>query len=158
VTDEIRHPRISREVSWVSRVPEARRILVEQQRAIASHGGGVVVEGRDIGTVVFPNAAVKFFLDASLAARAHRRRAELAARGPAPAEEEIARDLEARDRLDSERDVGPLRQAPGAIRIDTTSLTVDEQVDEVVRRVRAVIGKGPDPRDGRRPTPSETPP
>ncbi len=135
VSDDIRGARVSREVSWVARVPEARGVLVERQREIAAQGG-VVVEGRDIGTVVFPDAAVKIYLDASLEERARRRRRELEERGPAPPLEEIAGDLAARDRLDSERDLSPLRRAPDAILIDTTEMSVDEQVEAVVGRVR----------------------
>jgi cytidylate kinase len=144
----LRGPRVSREVSWVARVPEARRLLVERQRELASQGG-VVVEGRDIGTVVFPDAPVKVFLDASLEERARRRRGELLAQGDAPALEEIARDLRERDVLDTERDHSPLRRAPDALRIDTTGLSIEEQVEAVVRRVREVAAGGVEGGPGR---------
>jgi cytidylate kinase len=141
VTDQIRGGPVSREVSWVARVPEVRRILVARQRALAAEGG-VVVEGRDIGTVVFPDAPVKVFLDASLEERARRRRAELLAGGPAPEVEEIARELRERDALDTERDLSPLRRAPDALSIDTTGMSIEEQVEAVVRRVQDTVSRG----------------
>ncbi len=140
-TTQIRGPRVSREVSWVARVPEARGLLVARQRALAAEGG-VVVEGRDIGTVVFPDALVKVFLFASLEERARRRRAELLVLGPAPPVEEIARELRERDSLDTERDHSPLRRAPDALSIDTTGMSIDEQVEAVVRRVEDAISRG----------------
>lgn len=134
VTAHLRRPEVSRQVSWVARVPAARKTLVALQRQIAARGG-VVVEGRDIGTVVFPDAAVKIYLDASLEERARRRLRELEAAGEEVSLREIAREIEERDALDSERTESPLRRAEGAVLLDTTGLTIDEQVEAVLRIV-----------------------
>jgi cytidylate kinase len=139
VSGAIRSPEVTRLVSPLSALPEVRALLVALQRE-AGKEGGVVVEGRDIGSVVFPGARVKVFLTADLAERARRRRAELEAAGVAAGEEEIRRSLEERDRRDSGRKVAPLVRAPGAVEIDTTGLTVEEQVDRIVRLVREAGG------------------
>jgi len=140
VTDRIRTPEISRGVSAVASVPAVRTRMVELQRA-AARSRRCVMEGRDIGTVVFPDAPVKIFLEASLEERARRRRDELAARGVSQSLEELRREILERDRLDSERDESPLRRAPDAIPIDTTGLTIDEQVAEVVRVVERALSE-----------------
>jgi cytidylate kinase len=140
VTGRLRDSKISRDVSWVARVPPARRVLVAGQRKAALEGD-VVVEGRDIGTVVFPDAAVKIYLDASLEERAKRRLRELGAAGSAISLEETIRDIRARDALDSERDHSPLRRAADAVLLDTTSMSIEEQVDAVVRIVRQALGR-----------------
>jgi cytidylate kinase len=120
VTGVIRSPEVGRAVSVVAANPEVRRHLVERQRAWArSHGGGVV-EGRDIGSVVFPGAAVKVYLTASPEERARRRHDE--------APEGVAR----RDRIDSTRDASPLREAEDAHRLDTTGRSVQDVVEEVL--------------------------
>ena len=105
---------------------------------VAAHGGGVVIEGRDIGTVVFPDAQVKFFLVADLDARARRRLADLGdgSQDPAVAFEAVRSDLEARDARDQGRALAPLRAAPDAVALDTTDLTVDQQVERVLDAVR----------------------
>lgn len=136
VTERIREPRISREVSRVSRASAVRRAMVAAQRAIGERGA-VVVEGRDIGTVVFPGAAVKIYLAASIDERARRRREELRSAGLDQDFEELREEIRRRDELDSGRQDSPLRQAEDAVRIDTTGLTVEEQVERVVAIARA---------------------
>jgi cytidylate kinase len=139
LTDALRSPEISRRVSYVARVPEARRLLVAIQRAIAGERD-VVVEGRDIGTVVFPDAPVKIYLDASLDERARRRRLDLEQSGENVAHEELRREIARRDEIDSDRSDSPLRRAEGAVVIDTTRLTIDQQVAEVLELVRHARG------------------
>jgi cytidylate kinase len=142
LTDALRSPEISRRVSYVARVPEARRLLVAIQRAIAGQRD-VVVEGRDIGTVVFPDAPVKIYLDASLDERARRRRLDLERSGEKVAHEELRSDIARRDEIDSDRSDSPLRRAEGAVVIDTTRLTIDQQVAEVIELVRRARGDRP---------------
>lgn len=148
VTERIREPRISRAVSRVASVPAVRRAMVEIQRGIG-RSGAVVVEGRDIGTVVFPDARVKVYLAASLEERAERRLAELRRAGVEQSLEELMREIGARDELDSAREDSPLRRAPDAVLVDTTRLTIAQQVDEVVRVVREAIAAAE--REGGRP-------
>jgi cytidylate kinase len=97
-----------------------------------------VLEGRDIGTVVLPNAEAKFFLTASIEERAGRRYRELIARGFTPMLDEVEREMRERDTRDTERPVAPLRQAPDAVLVDSTSLSIDDVVDAIVQRVREV--------------------
>lgn len=119
----------------VSAVAGVRDALVAQQRRLGD--GGVVMAGRDIGTVVFPDADYKFFLTASLEEKVRRRAAQYERRGEAVDEEAMRKEVEARDRVDTERAVAPLRPAPDAIVIDTDELTVDEVVDKILRRTGA---------------------
>jgi cytidylate kinase len=119
----------------VSAVAGVREALVAQQRRLGQ--GGVVMAGRDIGTVVFPDADYKFFLTASLEEKVRRRAAQYERRGEAVDEEAMRKEVEARDRVDTERAVAPLRPAPDAIPIDTDELTVDEVVDKILRRIGA---------------------
>ncbi|MBI4951638.1 MAG: (d)CMP kinase [Myxococcales bacterium] len=132
----IRTPEMSRGASRVSALPAVREALLDLQRELGAEGG-LVVEGRDIGTVVFPDAEVKFFLTASLEERARRRAAELGARGVAASVDETLREVRERDRADSERDVAPLRQAADAVLVDTTGVALDEVVDRMERTARA---------------------
>jgi cytidylate kinase len=141
VTDRLRDPSVSRAVSFVARVPAVRRVLVGIQREIAGQRS-VVVEGRDIGTVVFPDARVKVFLIASLAERARRRREELAAKGIVQGIEETAAEIRARDEIDSERADSPLVPAPDAVELDTTGLAIPEQVEAVIKLVRRAQAAG----------------
>lgn len=122
--------------SRVSAHPGVRRLLVEQQRSLAA-AGDVVMEGRDIGTNVFPDAAVKVFVTARPEVRAARRAAELRARGEEANEDEVLAAVVERDRRDSERAFAPLRKAGDAVEVDTSELGIDHVVDEVVRIVRA---------------------
>jgi cytidylate kinase len=137
VTWLIRSEQVDQLVSPVSVFAEVRRALSAQQRRIGLRGR-VVMVGRDIGTVVLPEADLKIFLDASLEERARRRHLELKARGLAPSLEEVRRSLRERDRIDSERSVAPLRAAADAVRIDSTRLSVQE----VYEQVEAMIPKG----------------
>ncbi|RKY66005.1 MAG: (d)CMP kinase [Candidatus Latescibacterota bacterium] len=144
VTDLVRSPEVTRAVSWVCALPFVREAMVQLQRRMAA-GGGVVMEGRDIGTVVVPDAEVKVFLDADVRERARRRWRELREKGMDVSLEDVERELEERDRKDSAREHSPLRRAPDAILVDTTNLSVEEQVERIVRMVKAYVqaaGKG----------------
>ncbi|AKT42674.1 (d)CMP kinase [Chondromyces crocatus] len=139
VSDAIRTPEISVGASRVSAIPAVRQALLAMQRQ-AGASGGVVLEGRDIGTVVFPDAEVKFFLTAPAEVRARRRYDELAARGVGVSFEDTLTDVVERDRADSERAVAPLRQAEDAIVIDSANRAPEEIVEEMVRVVEARAG------------------
>ncbi len=132
---DIRRAAAGQLASKVSAVPAVRERLVAMQRELAA-GGGVVLEGRDIGTVVCPDAPVKIFLDASARERAQRRALELRQRGEPVDIEAMARDMEERDHRDRTRAHSPLRPAADAIMLDTTSQTLDQVVAHVVRLVR----------------------
>ncbi len=141
VTADIRTPEVDRNVSAVSAVPEVRKAMVALQRAVGEQGD-VVAEGRDIGTVVYPNAEVKVFLTADAEARAHRRAVQgeggdaavdKTATADAAAEQAILADLKRRDELDSTRKEAPLRPAEDAHHIDSSCLGVDEVVDRIVQ-------------------------
>jgi CMP/dCMP kinase len=140
VTEEIRSQAVTRAVSPVSSIPGVREAMVGEQRRLGAEGG-VVLEGRDIGTVVFPDADLKVFLVAGIRARAGRRQGELEARGHTVALEAVVRELEERDRLDSTRATAPLRKAADAIELDTSNLTIEEQVNAVVRRAEGMIAE-----------------
>lgn len=136
VTEALRLPEVTRWVSLVSSFSLVRRFLVEEQRRLGSRGG-VVMDGRDIGTVVFPEADVKVFLTASLEVRARRRLHELRAYGiTGITEQELAAELQHRDELDSHRSDSPLRCAHDAVIIDTTELTIEEQTEQVLELIR----------------------
>jgi len=135
VTGEIRSPEVTAEVSRISALPRVRRVVQRKQR---EQTGRLVVEGRDIGSVVFPGAQVKVYLDASLEERASRRHRE----DPTLPGAEVARRIERRDRMDSERDDSPLRQADGAQRIDTTRLTIDQVVERIAALVERRLNQG----------------
>src|SRR5215204_2920502 len=131
----IRTPDIDRASTAVARQPAVRRVLVERQRAMGG-GGGVVMEGRDIGTVVFPDADLKIFLDASPEERARRRAADPAHRASSgTALADVATALAERDRINATRSVSPLAQAPDALHVETTGLTIDAVVDRVMAAV-----------------------
>jgi len=148
VTEAIRMPEISRGSSVVSARPVVRQKLLQLQRDLGDAAArGAVLEGRDIGTVVFPDAQVKFFLTASDAARARRRHAELADRGLSVALDEVLSEQRRRDKDDTERAIAPLRAAPDAIVIDTTGLDLGEVVERCFReassRLKPVISGQP---------------
>jgi cytidylate kinase len=134
VTIAIRSPEASTAASVVSTLPGVRAALVERQRQMAAEGG-VVMEGRDIGTVVLPSADVKIFLTATLEARVRRRHAELVARGEHISLDDVMRREAERDHRDQNREHSPLRAAADAVVIDTTSKGPDEVVNEIVRLV-----------------------
>jgi cytidylate kinase len=135
VTPEIRAPEISDGASRVSALPEVRAALLELQRRLGADGG-VVVEGRDIGTVVFPHAGAKFFLTATPAERAHRRAAELRAAGQTVDEQAVLAEMVARDDRDTNRAVAPLRKADDAVAIDSSQMSLSEVVDLMLAEVR----------------------
>jgi cytidylate kinase len=137
VTTAIREPRVSEAASQVSAVPAVRRALVEKQRAMAAETS-VVMEGRDIGTVVFPEAAVKVFLDADAAVRAQRRHSEL---GDAD-RDGVAREMADRDQRDRSRTDAPLVQAPDAVYVDSTGLSIDQVEEAVLKIVRDRTSNG----------------
>ena len=133
----IREPSVSQGASKVSAVPAVRDALLDMQRAAGAEGG-VVLEGRDIGTVVFPSAQAKFFLTASIDVRARRRLDELRARGATAEFEEVRREVSERDLRDSTRPIAPLKQAADALKIDSSVLSIDQVVARIVARVREV--------------------
>lgn len=138
ITRLLRTPEVDRTVSVVSRIPGVRRAMVQRQRALAAEGR-IIMLGRDIGTVVLPDAPVKIYLDASAGERARRRYLELKEAGNERPLEEIREELENRDRMDMNRHASPLRPAPDAVVIATDDLTLDE----VVAKVREVAGIRP---------------
>lgn len=133
VEKEIRKMRISEKVSPVSAIKDVRVAMVEQQRRMGKEKA-IVMDGRDIGTVVFPNAELKFFMTADMVVRAIRRQKELLENDRLVDLDEVIENIAQRDKIDTTRKESPLRQAPDAVVIDTTHITVDEQVDEVVRQ------------------------
>jgi cytidylate kinase len=140
VTPNLWRQEVDRAVSLVSRVAGVREVLVDHQRRIASEGA-VVVVGRDVGTVVLPDAPLKLFLTASKEERAGRRYEELRAAGQGLSYEQVLSDLERRDRLDTERETGPLRPASDACVMTTDDLGLDEVVERVIAKVRAKVGR-----------------
>lgn len=134
VSQEIRTSEISRLASDVSLRPEVRSVLAERQRALGRKGA-LIAEGRDMGTIIFPKAEFKFFLDASLDVRARRRYEELIQRGQKVSLEEVKREMEIRDRQDQERALSPLRPAPDAWVIDTSHLSIEEVVQAIRSRI-----------------------
>jgi cytidylate kinase len=132
-TVEIRSPEVTRAVSTVAANPEVRHEMVLRQREWAAVHGGGVIEGRDIGTVVFPDAEVKIYLTAADGERANRRNKEMLDRNY----DQVAAELARRDYLDSTRSTSPLAIAPDAVRLDTTTMSTDEVVD----RVLALVGR-----------------
>ncbi len=132
VTDELRTPRISMLASRMSALPVVRQCLLGLQRRLGREGG-CVFEGRDMGTVVFPDAAVKIFLDASLEKRARRRYRELGDSGQRL--EEVREDIRRRDENDRSRQLAPLKMADDAVRIDTSDLSIEEVLSEIAQLV-----------------------
>lgn len=135
VSDLIRQQEVSQAVSMVARLPQVRQRLVESQREMARRYD-VVMDGRDVGTVVLPDADVKVFLTADPLERAKRRTAELQAKGISARLDEILESIVKRDRLDSQRQISPLRPADDAFIIDTTDKTIPEVVEEIVELCR----------------------
>jgi len=141
VSEQIRTPEMSSMASAVSAIGSVRKKMVELQRKLGAEGG-VVLDGRDIGTVVFPEAACKFFLVASIRERAKRRYLELQAKGIAATLDDVAADLEARDKADSSRSLAPLKPAQDAILIDTSDLSIEQQVNELYALVMKKLETG----------------
>ena len=129
---DLRGAEVAQAASKVAAIPEVRAALIDFQRAFARRAGGAVLDGRDIGTVICPEAEVKLFVTASDEVRAHRRFLELAARGDDVTEAGVLADLRARDARDSARETAPLRAAEDAIVLDTSAMTIDEAVTAAV--------------------------
>jgi cytidylate kinase len=141
VTDAIRIPDVSNGASKIAVIPGVRRAMVAKQRDIGSRTS-VVMEGRDIGTVVFPDAAVKIYLDAELGERVRRRLEELRAKGDMIPEGELYSQMRERDQRDSARADSPLSQAPDAILLDSTHMSIDEVEESILKIVRSRISNG----------------
>ena len=139
VTDRIRDRDVTAAVSAVSAQRAVRERMVELQRRFGS-AGGVVMEGRDIGTVVFPDAEFKIYLDASIETRAGRRYEELVSKGIKMSLKELIAEIRERDRANTERALAPLKKSPDAVLIDTTDMTFEEQVATIVSLVRGEKG------------------
>jgi len=139
VTESIRDSELTAKVRHIAAAPRIREQLVTMQRAFASRHDKIVTEGRDQGTVVFPDARVKFFLTADPAERARRRAAELQAKGAAVDMEQLRQAIDARDKSDENRAVGPLKPAPDAVRIDTTDSSIEQSVERIYRAVEERI-------------------
>lgn len=141
---ELRGDTTANTASIVAAYPEVRKILIEFQRGFAAHppGGarGAVIEGRDIGTVVCPNADIKFFVTASVETRANRRLKELLDRGIAAIHSAVLRDMKDRDSRDSQREAAPLRMADDAILLDTTELTADQVFAAALKSIESRTG------------------
>ena len=135
VSQTIRGREVTQNVSAVSAYPRVRKRMVAMQREIAGYRD-FVVEGRDIGTVVFPNADFKFFIVASIEERAKRRQKDLAGLGIEETVNDIVNNLKRRDALDSSREVSPLTKSEDAVEVDTTSMTIEQQIDLIVTHVR----------------------
>ena len=138
VTDAIRTPEIDKAASSVARMPRVREALVSRQRRMAEQSG-VVMEGRDIGTVVFPDADLKIYLDASAEERARRRMNDPAHSGGQAGQAAVAASIEARDRSDTTRTASPLTMAADAVLIDTTGIPIQQVVERVMALVRAKL-------------------
>lgn len=138
VSLRIRMPVVNRTVSTVSSYAGVREVMVREQRRIASQGG-VVLEGRDIGTVVLPQAELKIFMVASVDERARRRMKELAQTGIEAKFEEMKNEIESRDQKDSTRETSPLKKANDAIVLDTSTMTIEEQAQFILARARKII-------------------
>mgnify|MGYP001567073442 CR=1 FL=1 len=138
ISDEIRTPLVTSNVSSISSIAEVRTLMVKEQQLIGKDGG-IVCEGRDIGTVVFPNAELKIFMVASDIARAKRRLKDFSEQGFEEDVIKIADEIKKRDNLDSSREISPLKKADDAIEIDTTELTIEEQVKYIVEKAKEKI-------------------
>lgn len=140
VSDLIRTPEISMEASRTSAIPAVREYLFETQKKIARENN-VIMDGRDIGTVVLPDAQVKIFLTASAEERAERRFKELSEKPDCPSYEQILKDIIERDCNDSNRKTSPLKQADDAVLVDTTELSLDESADKIIFIIREKLGE-----------------
>lgn len=137
---ELRSEPVSKIASAVSAYPSVRAALLERQQEFARQAGGAVLDGRDIGTIIAPDADVKLFVTASPEVRARRRLAELQQRGMSAHYDEVLADIHSRDERDSNRSVAPLREAPDAILLDTSALDVAQAIAEAVRLADAKLG------------------
>ncbi|MEI7024573.1 (d)CMP kinase [Paenibacillus sp. y28] len=140
VSEEIRHPEVSNRVSYVAQIPEVRKLLVDKQQQMARQKG-VVMDGRDIGTHVLPDAEVKVFLTASVQERASRRYQELQSKNQTVSLSQLEHDIALRDKMDEERETSPLRQAEDAVVVDSTKLSIEQVVDKIVSLTAVYAGK-----------------
>ena len=134
VSDTIRSREVTSNVSQVAAFPSVRAVLVDQQKSMGKNGN-VILDGRDIGTVVFPNADLKIFMIATAEERAKRRLKEFEEKGETLSLSEVIEDIKRRDKLDAEREASPLKKAEDAVEIDTSLCTIDEQVERIVKLV-----------------------
>jgi cytidylate kinase len=141
ITEELRSIDVNQNVSEVSRIEEVRKTLVRQQKALGNKDRGLVMEGRDITTIVFPDADVKIFLTASIEQRAKRRSEEYKNKGISVSIDEIKKNIVERDKIDSTRKMSPLIKAPDAIEIDTSKVTIEEQVNLILKQVKSAAEK-----------------
>ncbi|UWX61987.1 (d)CMP kinase [Chryseobacterium oranimense] len=137
ISKQIRTTEVSDNVSIVAKQKEVRDFLLQSQRSLAEKGG-IIMDGRDIGTVVLPNADYKFFLTASIDERTNRRYFELAGMGIQAEREQVKQNLIDRDKIDSEREIAPLKQAEDAIVIDNTSLTKEQTIDLILSYIKKI--------------------
>lgn len=135
--DTLRGPEVAQAASKVAAIPEVREALIDFQRAFARRSGGAVLDGRDIGTVICPNAEAKLFVTAHAEVRARRRHAEMIGRGVETSYEVVLADVHERDERDSGRSAAPLKQAEDAVLIDTSDLSIEEAIAVAVRAVEA---------------------
>ncbi|WP_457648542.1 (d)CMP kinase [Profundibacter sp.] len=140
--DDLRTSKVAQAASKVAVIPEVRQALLDFQRAFAMRGGGAVLDGRDIGTVICPEAQVKLFVTASDEVRAERRYLELVARGQDVTREGVLADLQARDKRDRERDAAPMVAADDAVILDTSEMSIDEAVAKAVAVIEARMAAG----------------
>jgi len=140
VTDKIRTPEVNSKVSEISVIPEVRTEMVKIQKSIGEHGN-IVAEGRDVTTVVFPDADIKIFLTASIDERAKRRFKEFQQKKSDITIEEVKANLEKRDKIDSGREVSPLRKADDAIEFDNTGFTPEDDLDFLIKKINEVLNK-----------------
>ncbi|MGB2869275.1 MAG: (d)CMP kinase [Bacteroidota bacterium] len=140
VTQKIRTTNVTRTVSTVSSYQAVRDVLVREQRRIAADGG-VVLEGRDIGSVVLPDAELKIFMVANVAERARRRKKDLTLAGIDMDESELVKDIIERDKKDSTRAASPLKKAGDAVELDTSNMTVEQQVEFIVKRAKDILNR-----------------
>lgn len=138
VTRAIRSQAVTRAVSAVSMIPAVRDAMVREQRRMGK-SGGIILEGRDIGTVVFPNADLKIFMVANVEARASRRRKELEKEGTSVPLDQVTVEILERDRKDSARPVSPLKRADDALIVDTSNMTIAEQVELIVKKAKELM-------------------
>lgn len=138
ITKELRTYQVNSRVSDISKIEGVRKALVKKQRKYALKNTGIVMEGRDIGTVVFPNADIKIFLTASIYQRVQRRAKEYENNGVNISVDNIKENLIQRDKIDSTREISPLLKAKDAVEIDTSSVTVEEQVELILNEVRKI--------------------
>lgn len=141
ITDDIRSVEVNENVSIVSKIDGVRKPLIEKQKGMSKLNCGIVMEGRDISTVVFPNADVKIFLTASIERRAERRAKEYNEKGIDVDVNEIQKNISLRDEIDSTRELSPLLKAKDAIEIDTSKITIEEQVEKILKIIKEIVYK-----------------